>query len=137
MAAARQGAFGASCCPARSARSITGPKKAVFTKSSLWRDLTPLDYLLTRFSENACFQTDAWLVSRELTGAAGSWTDFGSPDDDGECFLQGGDQQHGREIRSRRAGYLPDRQPGRSGEHAVGQAVNARCSPRNASVSNT
>ena len=62
--------------------------KAVFTKSSLWRDLTPLDYLLTRFSENACFQTDAWLVSRELTEAAGPWTDFGSPDDDGEYFCR-------------------------------------------------
>jgi glycosyltransferase involved in cell wall biosynthesis len=63
-------------------------EKAVFTKTSLWRDLTPLDYLLTRFSENACFQTDAWLVSRELTDAAGLWTDFGSPDDDGEYFCR-------------------------------------------------
>jgi glycosyltransferase involved in cell wall biosynthesis len=63
-------------------------EKAVFTKSSLWRDLTPLDYLLTRFSENACFQTDAWLVSRELTEAAGPWTDYGSPDDDGEYFCR-------------------------------------------------
>jgi glycosyltransferase involved in cell wall biosynthesis len=62
--------------------------KAVFTPTSLWRDLTPLDYLLTRFSENACFQTDAWLVSRELTDAAGLWTDFGSPDDDGEYFCR-------------------------------------------------
>jgi glycosyltransferase involved in cell wall biosynthesis len=64
------------------------PEKAVFTKSSLWCDLTPLDYLLTRFSENVCFQTDAWLVSRELTEASGPWTDFGSPDDDGEYFCR-------------------------------------------------
>jgi len=63
-------------------------EKAVFAKTSLWRDLTPLDYLLTRFNENACFQTDAWLVSRELTEAAGPWTDFGSPDDDGEYFCR-------------------------------------------------
>jgi glycosyltransferase involved in cell wall biosynthesis len=63
-------------------------EKADFVKTSLWRDLTPLDYLLTRFSENACFQTDAWLVSRELTEAAGPWTDFGSPDDDGEYFCR-------------------------------------------------
>lgn len=62
--------------------------KAVFAETSLWRDLTPLDYLLTRFGENACFQTDAWLVSRELTDAAGPWTDFGSPDDDGEYFCR-------------------------------------------------
>lgn len=63
-------------------------EKARFTESSLWRDLTPLDYLLTRFNDNVCFQTDAWLVSRELTEAAGLWTDFGSPDDDGEYFCR-------------------------------------------------
>jgi glycosyltransferase involved in cell wall biosynthesis len=63
-------------------------ERAVFAKTSLWRDLTPLDYLLTRFSDNACFQTDAWLVSRELSEAAGPWTDFGSPDDDGEYFCR-------------------------------------------------
>src|SRR5206468_8893832 len=37
------------------------PDKAAFIKTSLWRDLTPVDYLLTRFNENVCFQTDAWL----------------------------------------------------------------------------
>jgi glycosyltransferase involved in cell wall biosynthesis len=62
--------------------------KASFVETSLWRDLTPLDYFLTRFNENACFQTDAWLVSRELTQAAGPWTDCGSPDDDGEYFCR-------------------------------------------------
>jgi glycosyltransferase involved in cell wall biosynthesis len=64
------------------------PEKAVFTPTSLWRDLSPLEYLLVRFNENACFQTDAWLVSRELTEAAGPWTDLGSPDDDGEYFCR-------------------------------------------------
>jgi glycosyltransferase involved in cell wall biosynthesis len=63
-------------------------EKAVFEETSLWRDLTPLDYLLTRFMQNVCFQTDVWLVSRELTEAAGLWTDFGSPDDDGEYFCR-------------------------------------------------
>src|SRR5206468_10583581 len=63
-------------------------EKAVFENTSLCRDLKPLDYLLTRFNENACFQTDVWLVSRELTEAAGLWTDFGSPDDDGEYFCR-------------------------------------------------
>jgi glycosyltransferase involved in cell wall biosynthesis len=61
-------------------------EKARFEPTSLWRDLTPLDYFLTRFNHNTCFQTDAWLVSRELTEAAGPWSDFGSPDDDGEYF---------------------------------------------------
>src|SRR5439155_13845132 len=64
------------------------PDKAAFIKTSLWRDLTPVDYLLTRFNENVCFQTDAWLVSRHLTEAAGPWSDIGSPDDDGEYFCR-------------------------------------------------
>ena len=63
-------------------------KRAVFTPTTLWRDLTPIDYFLTRFLDNTCFQTDAWLVSRELTNAAGPWTDFHSPDDDGEYFCR-------------------------------------------------
>jgi glycosyltransferase involved in cell wall biosynthesis len=64
------------------------PEKAVFTPTLLWRDVTPIDYFLTRFTENSCFQTDAWLVSRELTEAAGPWTDMRSPDDDGEYFCR-------------------------------------------------
>jgi glycosyltransferase involved in cell wall biosynthesis len=64
------------------------PEKAVFTPTPLWRDLTPLDYLLTRFADNACFQTGAWLVSRELTHAAGPWKDEFYRDDDGEYFCR-------------------------------------------------
>jgi glycosyltransferase involved in cell wall biosynthesis len=63
-------------------------EKAVFTPTRLWRDLTPVEYFLTRFEHNACFQTDAWLVSRELSEAAGPWTDLRSPDDDGEYFCR-------------------------------------------------
>jgi glycosyltransferase involved in cell wall biosynthesis len=64
------------------------PQKARFVETSLWTDLSPLQYFLTRFNDNTCFQTDAWLVSRELTDAAGPWTDFDSPDDDGEYFCR-------------------------------------------------
>jgi GT2 family glycosyltransferase len=62
--------------------------RADFVRTSLWRDLTPIEYFVTRFRENLCFQTDAWLVSRELTEAAGPWSDIGSPDDDGEYFCR-------------------------------------------------
>ena len=64
------------------------PEKAVFAPTPLWRDLTPVEYFLTRFTDNVYFQTDAWLVSRELCVAAGPWTDFDSPDDDGEYFCR-------------------------------------------------
>lgn len=63
-------------------------ERARSAETALWRDLLPIDYFLTRFNENTCFQTDAWLVSRELTDATGPWTDFGSPDDDGEYFCR-------------------------------------------------
>jgi glycosyltransferase involved in cell wall biosynthesis len=63
-------------------------EKALFAPTTLWQDLTPIDYFLNRFLDNACFQTDAWLVSRELTDAAGPWTDTHSPDDDGEYFCR-------------------------------------------------
>jgi glycosyltransferase involved in cell wall biosynthesis len=62
-------------------------EKAAFVRTSLWRDLTPLEYFLIRFNDNVHFQTDAWLVSRELTEAAGPWSDE-SPDDDGEYFCR-------------------------------------------------
>jgi glycosyltransferase involved in cell wall biosynthesis len=64
------------------------PEKAIFTRTSLWQDLDPIEYFLTRFNDNVYFQTDAWLVSRELSDAAGPWTDFDSPDDDGEYFCR-------------------------------------------------
>jgi hypothetical protein len=63
-------------------------EKARFVQTSLWCDLTPIEYLITRFADNVCFQTDAWLVSRELTEAAGPWSDLDSPDDDGEYFCR-------------------------------------------------
>ena len=76
-------------------------ERAVFTPTTLWRDLTPIDYFLTRFLDNTCFQTDAWLVSRELTDAAGPWTDSHSPDDDGEYFCRVA-------MHSTRVKFVPD-----------------------------
>ncbi len=63
-------------------------EKTNFKPNALWRDLDPVEYFVTRFNHNAYFQTDAWLVSRELTDAAGPWTDADSPDDDGEYFCR-------------------------------------------------
>jgi glycosyltransferase involved in cell wall biosynthesis len=64
------------------------PDRAVFARTSLWRDLMPVEYFLTRFTDNVWFQTGAWLASRELCEAAGPWSDVGSPDDDGEYFCR-------------------------------------------------
>ncbi len=64
------------------------PERASFVKTALWRDLSPVDYFITRFTQNVYLQTAAWLVSRELTEAAGPWCDDHSPDDDGEYFCR-------------------------------------------------
>jgi glycosyltransferase involved in cell wall biosynthesis len=64
------------------------PERASFERTSLWRDLSRVDYFLTRFNDNVFFQTSAWLVSRELTEATGLWTEVDSPDDDGEYFCR-------------------------------------------------
>lgn len=59
-----------------------------FIPSSLWRDLTPLEWLLHKMDENVFMQTATWLVSRELTTAAGPWDIRLLGDDDGEYFCR-------------------------------------------------
>lgn len=63
-------------------------EKAQFTPSSLWRDLSPEEWLLLKFSTNHFMQTSVWLVSRELTTAAGPWNTKLTLDDDGEYFCR-------------------------------------------------
>ena len=86
------------------------PEKAVFSPTSLWRDLTPVEYFVTRFTDNVYFQTDAWLVSRELSDAAGLWTDFDSPDDDGEYFCRVAARSTGVKFVTDARTSLPSRQ---------------------------
>lgn len=64
------------------------PSKAVFTPSPLWADLTPAEWLLRKLSLNLHMQTDNWLVSRELTDAAGPWDVRLFRDNDGEYFTR-------------------------------------------------
>jgi glycosyltransferase involved in cell wall biosynthesis len=63
-------------------------EKARVLPDSLWRDLSPLDYFLIKFSENTWLHPSTWLVSRSLTELAGPWLDVRSPDDDGEYFCR-------------------------------------------------
>jgi len=64
------------------------PERATFVPSTMWADFPPVEYFLTRFTNNVFLQTGAWLTSRELATAAGDWTDVHSPDDDGEYFCR-------------------------------------------------
>ncbi len=65
-----------------------GTEKASFVPSPLWTDLKPVDWITTKFSENAWMNPAVWLVSRQLCEAAGPWNEQLSLDDDGEYFCR-------------------------------------------------
>jgi peptidoglycan/xylan/chitin deacetylase (PgdA/CDA1 family) len=65
---------------------ICRPKKSKFIPSVLWADLTPLEWLFRKLDANVFLQTACWLVSRELSDAAGPWDSRLLGDDDGEYF---------------------------------------------------
>jgi len=62
--------------------------RARFTPTALWADLTPAEWLLRKLALNLHMQTATWLVSRELTEAAGAWNTQLLGDDDGEYFCR-------------------------------------------------
>ncbi|MBZ5706573.1 MAG: oligosaccharide flippase family protein [Acidobacteriia bacterium] len=62
--------------------------RAEFAPTGLWRDLCPTEWLLCKMGQNAYMQTATWLVSRELTEAAGPWDTRLLGDDDGEYFCR-------------------------------------------------
>jgi len=60
--------------------------RAKFVPTELWCDLSPTEWLFRKLSQNLYMQTGTWLVSRELTEAAGPWDTRLLSDDDGEYF---------------------------------------------------
>jgi glycosyltransferase involved in cell wall biosynthesis len=61
---------------------------ATFSPSPLWCDLSPTEWLTRKMEFNCHMQTATWLVSRELTDAAGPWDSRLVVDDDGEYFCR-------------------------------------------------
>lgn len=62
--------------------------RAKFTPTMLWCDLSPVEWLARKLGQNAYMQTATWLVSREMTEAAGPWNTAMLVDDDGEYFCR-------------------------------------------------
>ena len=62
--------------------------RAKFIRTSLWQDLTPIEWLLNKFNKNIWMIPSTWLVSREITEIAGRWDERLSLDDDGEYFCR-------------------------------------------------
>jgi glycosyltransferase involved in cell wall biosynthesis len=61
---------------------------AKFVPTSLWCDLSPTEWLVCKMRQNLHMQPATWLVSRELTEAAGPWDTSLAVDDDGEYFCR-------------------------------------------------
>lgn len=61
---------------------------ARFIRNSLWQDLSPVEWMLRKLSENLHMQNATWLVSRELAEAAGPWDTTLQYDQDGEYFTR-------------------------------------------------
>ena len=69
-------------------RFMYRPDRAKFVPTSLWCDLSPAEWMLRQMEQNIYMQTATWLVSRELTEAAGPWDTRLLGDDDGEYFCR-------------------------------------------------
>jgi len=62
--------------------------RAKFIPTLLHADLSPAEWLIRKMANNLHMQTATWLVSRELTAAAGAWNTELLVDDDGEYFCR-------------------------------------------------
>ena len=62
--------------------------QAKFVPTALWRDLSPVEWLLLKLGQNYYMQTATWLVRRELAESAGPWNQTLLGDDDGEYFCR-------------------------------------------------
>ena len=69
-------------------RFLHRTERAQFVPTELWKDLSPVEWLLNKLGQNLYMQTATWLVSRELTEAAGQWDTRLLSDDDGEYFCR-------------------------------------------------
>jgi glycosyltransferase involved in cell wall biosynthesis len=61
---------------------------AKFVHNALCEDLSPVEWLLRKLGQNLFMQNATWLVSRELTAAAGPWDTRLHFDQDGEYFAR-------------------------------------------------
>ena len=63
-------------------------EKSMVCPGPLWRDLSPEEYFLTKFTSNTWLHPSVFLISRRLIELAGPWLEIRSPDDDGEYFCR-------------------------------------------------
>src|SRR5439155_18191340 len=88
MDAADQGASKRTLLSAAWGRFMYRLHRAQFVPTPLWGDLTPVEWLIRKVGLNLHMQTATWLVSRELTEAAGPWDTRLLVNNDGEYFCR-------------------------------------------------
>jgi len=88
MAAVDRGASSQTLLSSAWGRFMCRPYAAEFVPTPLWCDLSPVEWLLRKMGQNLHMQTATWLVSRQLTDAAGPWNTQLLGDDDGEYFCR-------------------------------------------------
>jgi O-antigen/teichoic acid export membrane protein/glycosyltransferase involved in cell wall biosynthesis len=88
LAAAKEGASNRTLLSASWATFLYRTSRANFVSNALWCDLPPSEWLIRKMAGKCYIQTGAWLVSRELTEAAGPWNTHLLGDDDGEYFCR-------------------------------------------------
>lgn len=61
-------------------------RKSRFSPTPLWQSLPPATWLTTKMIENTWMSIESWLISREISDAAGPWDARLIRDNDGEYF---------------------------------------------------
>ncbi len=64
------------------------PARARFADEAVFRDFSPMDYLLLHTREGRMMHPAAWLVPRDVAERAGPWDERLSLNDDGEYFAR-------------------------------------------------
>jgi glycosyltransferase involved in cell wall biosynthesis len=88
MAARNEGILPRTLLSAGWAYFLYRRRKAQFVPTPLWCTLSPVEWLSRKMEFNLHMQTATWLVTRELTEAAGPWNTSMAVDDDGEYFCR-------------------------------------------------
>jgi glycosyltransferase involved in cell wall biosynthesis len=70
------------------ARFFDDPAAAVFRPEPLWRDMFPVEWLITAWRQRLMMHPAAWLVPRPLIEAAGPWSEVLLKNVDGEYFTR-------------------------------------------------
>ena len=81
-----EGAAEGTVATARWARFRDDPASAVVTESPLFRDLSPVEFLIHLTSGGHMMHPAAWLIPTALARAAGPWNERLTLNDDGEYF---------------------------------------------------